>query len=60
MVLQTVATLINFVLTMLLFPEVQYAAQEELDRVVGQGRLPEMEDEASLPYITALRNEVLR
>lgn len=45
---------------MLLFPDVQRAAQTELDRVVGRGRLPDMEDEESLPYITALRKEILR
>jgi hypothetical protein len=55
-----VSTLLNFVLVMILFPEVQYAAQEELDRVVSRSRLPGMEDEKSLPYITALRKEVMR
>jgi cytochrome P450 len=48
------------VLLMLLFPEAQQAAQEELDAVVGHGRLPEMGDKESLPYITALKMEALR
>lgn len=31
-------------LAMTLFPEVQKKAQEEIDRVVGQERLPSMEE----------------
>jgi hypothetical protein len=45
---------------MLLFPEVQNAAQKELDVVIGQDRLPEIEDKKSLPYLTAIRKEVFR
>ena len=45
---------------MLLFPEVQRAAHAELDRVLGIGRLPEIEDERSLPYVKAVMLEVLR
>ena len=50
----------SFFLAMTLYPEVQKTAQEELDRVVGDGRLPDMDDKAALPYITALRMEVIR
>ena len=45
---------------MLLHPEVQNNAQRELDEVLGQGVLPTLNDESSLPYITALVREVLR
>lgn len=45
---------------MLLNPEVQAKAQEELDRVVGRGRLPDFADEENLPYIHAICLEVLR
>lgn len=45
---------------MLLYPDVQRKAQAELDRVVGSDRLPEFSDERSLPYITAVVQEVLR
>jgi cytochrome P450 len=45
---------------MLLFPEAQRKAQEELDEVVGLTRLPEYEDRQNLPYINALCKEVLR
>lgn len=40
-------------------PEIQAKAQKEIDEVV-QGRLPQLSDERSLPFITALVNEVLR
>ena len=55
----TVAALESFFAAMLLFPEVQKKAQEELDRVL-QGRLPEFQDEPNLPYISAIVKEVLR
>lgn len=45
---------------MVMFPEAQRKAQAELDRVVGQDRLPELEDRDSLPYVSALAKEVLR
>jgi hypothetical protein len=37
------------VLVMTIFPEKQTLAQAELDRVVGPSRLPNMEDQVSLP-----------
>ncbi|THU87411.1 cytochrome P450 [Dendrothele bispora CBS 962.96] len=45
---------------MLLFPEVQDKAQEELDRIVGRSRLPTFADAKHLPYIRAIIREVLR
>lgn len=45
---------------MMLYPEAQRAAQEELDCIVGIDRLPEMEDEQSLPFVTALVKETMR
>jgi len=41
------------------FGEVQQKAQEELDRVL-QGRLPQLSDEADLPFTTAVVKEILR
>jgi hypothetical protein len=41
-------------LAMIEYPETQRLAQEELDRVVGRGRLPTFSDRASLPYINAM------
>ena len=43
---------------MILFPEVQRKAHEELDRVVGKDRFPEFTDQNSLPYMTAVCQEV--
>ena len=56
----TSTTLNNFMLGMVLFPEVAKKAQEEIDYVVGSDRLPNFGDEKQLPYIRALVKEVLR
>ena len=45
---------------MALYPDVQRRAQEELDRVVGNRRLPEFSDRESLPYINAVVKELFR
>ncbi|KAF9552414.1 cytochrome P450 [Agrocybe pediades] len=55
----TLASIKSFFASMLCFPEAQKKGQEELDRVL-QGRLPTFEDEASLPYISAIVEEVTR
>ncbi len=47
-------------LAILTHPEVQTKAQEEIDRVIGSGRLPDLSDRPKLPYIDAILNEVLR
>lgn len=56
----TVISLTAFTLAMVQFPHVQRKAQEELDRVVGKGKLPTMADRDNLPYIDALIKEVSR
>jgi cytochrome P450 len=45
---------------MTVYPEVQRKAQEEIDRVVGTGRLPTFEDRENLPYVDAIIKEALR
>lgn len=45
---------------MLLFPDTQRKAQEEIDRIVGSDRLPEMSDLPQLPYLANLVRELLR
>ena len=35
-------------------------AQEELDRVVGGERLPQLSDQEDLPYVSALIKELFR
>ena len=49
-----------FTWIMLSYPSVQGKAQEEIDRVIGGNRLPDLGDREALPYITALLKEVLR
>ncbi|KAJ3995887.1 cytochrome P450 [Lentinula boryana] len=53
----------TFLVAMMCFPHVQLEAQEELDRVVGKGRLPDYEDlddKDSLPYLHAVIFECMR
>ena len=45
---------------MVLNPKAMKKAQEELDRVVGKGELPDFSHKDNLPYIDALVKEVLR
>lgn len=53
-------TLYGFVQAMVLFPDVQRKAQEEIDRVVGSHRLPTIDDEVNLQYIRGCVKESLR
>jgi cytochrome P450 len=41
-------------------PEVFKKAQEEIDRVIGNDRLVDYDDQVSLPYFAAVLREVLR
>ena len=50
----------NFIAAMLIFPDVQRKAQEELDNVIGQDRLPEFADRKSLPYAQSVIYETMR
>jgi hypothetical protein len=45
---------------MLLNPEVQAIAQEEIDRICYNNQIPTFEEADSLPYVTAMVLEVLR
>ncbi|KAL4246094.1 cytochrome P450 family protein [Abortiporus biennis] len=56
----TSSTLMMFLLVMVHNPHIQKIAQKELDEVLGHKRLPDFEDKDSLPYVTALVNEVFR
>ncbi|KAF6201395.1 hypothetical protein GE061_005843, partial [Apolygus lucorum] len=47
-------------LYMLLTPEVVKKGQEEIDRVVGRERLPNLNDRPSMPYIEAIVYESVR
>ena len=45
---------------MLHFPDVYHKAQEEIDRVIGHERLPELADRVALPYFEAVIMELYR
>ncbi|KAM9672634.1 cytochrome P450 2D17-like [Trichechus inunguis] len=56
----TSTTLDWALLLMLLHPDVQRRVQQEIDEVIGQVRPPEMEDQARMPFTTAVVHEVQR
>lgn len=56
----TVAILSSFFLGMILFPEAQRRAQEEIDRAVGGDRLPTFEDRDNLPFVSGVVKEAWR
>ncbi|KAJ8584349.1 cytochrome P450 [Rhizopogon salebrosus TDB-379] len=56
----TSSTLLVFLLAMVLHPDVQAKAQADIDRVVGQDRLPDFDDRPALPYLDAILRETLR
>jgi cytochrome P450 len=57
---QTVSAAGIFLYLMAKNPRVQWKAQEEIDRVIGSGRLPDVNDRPDLPYIEAIYRELLR
>jgi Cytochrome P450 len=57
---QTVSALMSLFVAMLLHPNVQKKAQEELDFAIGRERLPTFEDRPRLPFIDAVCKELLR
>nr|XP_042121175.1 cytochrome P450 2D27 isoform X2 [Peromyscus maniculatus bairdii] len=56
----TSTTLSWALLLMILHPDVQSRVQQEIDEVIGQGRHPEMADQARMPYTNAVIHEVQR
>ncbi|KLO13425.1 cytochrome P450 [Schizopora paradoxa] len=56
----SVSALMNFFLAMLMNPDVQKRGQEEIDRVIGSDRLPQIRDRDSLPYVRAICTELFR
>ncbi|KAG6127524.1 hypothetical protein E4U38_006219 [Claviceps purpurea] len=55
-----VSSLKSMLLALILYPEVQRRAQQEIDEVVGGDRLPNFQDRDHLPYIKALVKETYR
>ncbi|KEZ41192.1 hypothetical protein SAPIO_CDS7275 [Scedosporium apiospermum] len=54
----TWATLVVFMLCMVLYPEVQEKAHAQLDSVLGTDRLPDFADRPLLPYIDLILQEM--
>ncbi|KII84423.1 hypothetical protein PLICRDRAFT_671374 [Plicaturopsis crispa FD-325 SS-3] len=50
----------SLILAFCAFPEAQRKAQEEIDRVVGKDRMPNLDDFVDLPYIQAVVKETHR
>jgi cytochrome P450 len=50
----------SLILLLVAFPNIQQKAHEEMDRVVGDQRTPDLDDIARLPYIQALVKETHR
>ncbi|CAA7268212.1 unnamed protein product [Cyclocybe aegerita] len=58
---EAILTALGWILkTLVVYPEVQRAGQQEIDRVVGRGRFPDFEDLPNLHYVRAIVFEVMR
>ena len=57
---QTTTVLASFLLAMIRYPDIHKKAQEEVDRVVGRQRLPDLDDRLSLPYVECILKEIYR
>ncbi|KJA19119.1 hypothetical protein HYPSUDRAFT_44581 [Hypholoma sublateritium FD-334 SS-4] len=56
----TASTIMVFLVAMVLYPDIQKKAQEEIDCITKGNRLPEYSDQIHLPYIQAIIREVIR
>ncbi|KAF9235569.1 cytochrome P450 [Melanogaster broomeanus] len=54
------SVIMTFFMMMLVVPEAQEKAQAQIDKVIGNERLPTLEDRALLPYVDAILRETLR
>ena len=51
---------LSFFMAMILYPKIQSKAQEEIDRVIGNNRLPLIGDRPNLPYVRSIMAEIFR
>lgn len=56
----TSGLMVGFIQAVMMFPDVQEAAQAQIDQVVGLDRLPTLDDWDNLPYIRACVKESIR
>jgi cytochrome P450 len=50
----------SFFVAMIIWPDIQKKAQDELDSVIGRDRLPTFEDRPRLPFVDAVYKETMR
>ncbi|KAJ6569369.1 cytochrome P450 [Mycena capillaripes] len=51
---------VHIFLAMALYPDIQATARAEIDKVLNDGRMPQLSDRCSLPYLECVMREVLR
>jgi cytochrome P450 len=56
----TLSSMQTFCLAMCHYPEWQDRLQEEIEQVVGNGRIPQFDDTPNLPTVRAVIKEILR
>lgn len=57
---QSAATLLTFLMAMMLYPEAQRRAQAEIDSVLTGKVFPDFSHRRSLPYVEAVLRETMR